>query len=189
MAGGRTLPLQIPDIRETRRILSSAARNADHGRGATDVSAGRASGHRTRAGLGLLPTPTASPSATPATFLLRSLSPPPCRSANGSRTSTPTAKIARSFSLRRSTSRPTRGTISEALDPPFCLAVSAKRYVLFNRQNGSVVVRKASGHGLGHLMAPYDEPTRRAPRAHRTDWRAPLAGGPMEGDHPRGRLR
>jgi len=46
-----------------------------------------------------------------------------------------------------------------ALDPPFCLAVSAKRYVLFNRQNGAVVVRKASGHGLGHLMAPYDEPS------------------------------
>jgi hypothetical protein len=46
----------------------------------------------------------------------------------------------------------------QALDPPFCLTISAKRYVLFNRQNGSVVVRKASGHGLGHLMAPYDEP-------------------------------
>ena len=46
----------------------------------------------------------------------------------------------------------------QALDPPFCLAVSAKRYVLFNRQNGGVVIRKASGHGLGHLMAPYDEP-------------------------------
>jgi hypothetical protein len=45
-----------------------------------------------------------------------------------------------------------------ALDPPFCLTISAKRYVLFNRRNGSVVVRKASGHGLGHLMAPYDEP-------------------------------
>ena len=46
----------------------------------------------------------------------------------------------------------------QALDPPFCLAVSAKRYVLFNRQKDSVVIRKASGHGLGHLMAPYDEP-------------------------------
>ena len=46
----------------------------------------------------------------------------------------------------------------EALDPPRCLAVSAKRYVLFNRQDGGVLVRKASGHGLGHLMAPYDEP-------------------------------
>jgi hypothetical protein len=46
----------------------------------------------------------------------------------------------------------------KALDPPFCFAVSAKRYVLFNRQNDGVVIRKASGHGLGHLMAPYDEP-------------------------------
>jgi hypothetical protein len=46
----------------------------------------------------------------------------------------------------------------QALDPPFCLAISAKRYVLFNRQNGGVAIRKASGHGLGHLMAPYDEP-------------------------------
>jgi hypothetical protein len=46
----------------------------------------------------------------------------------------------------------------EALDPPQCLAVSAKRYVLFNRRDDSVVVRKASGHGLGHLMPPYDEP-------------------------------
>ena len=46
----------------------------------------------------------------------------------------------------------------EALDPPYCLAVSAKRYVLFNRQGGFPVIRKASGHGLGHLLAPYDEP-------------------------------
>ena len=46
----------------------------------------------------------------------------------------------------------------DALEPPQCLAVSAKRYVLFNRQDDGVVVRKASGHGLGHLMAPYDEP-------------------------------
>ena len=44
-----------------------------------------------------------------------------------------------------------------ALNPPFCLAVSAKRYVLFNRADGSPVIRKASGHGLGHLLAPYDE--------------------------------
>ncbi len=45
----------------------------------------------------------------------------------------------------------------EALDPPFCLTVSAKRYVLFNRKNGAPDIRKASGHGLGHLLAPYDE--------------------------------
>jgi hypothetical protein len=56
----------------------------------------------------------------------------------------------------------------DALDPPECLAVSAKRYVLFNRQGGGVVVRKASGHGLGHLMAPYDEaPAERRKRVER----------------------
>ena len=56
----------------------------------------------------------------------------------------------------------------DALDPPQCLAVSAKRYVLFNRQDGGVVVRKASGHGLGHLMAPYDElPAERRKRIER----------------------
>jgi hypothetical protein len=48
------------------------------------------------------------------------------------------------------------------------LTISAKRYVLFNRQNGSVVVRKASGHGLGHLIAPYDElPAARRERIER----------------------
>jgi hypothetical protein len=48
--------------------------------------------------------------------------------------------------------------VLQALDPPECLAISAKRYVLFNRNAGSIIVRKASGHGLGHLMPPYDEP-------------------------------
>jgi transcriptional regulator with XRE-family HTH domain len=44
------------------------------------------------------------------------------------------------------------------LSPPFCLAVSAKRYALFNKgENGEIVIRKASGHGLGHLVPPYDE--------------------------------
>jgi hypothetical protein len=47
-----------------------------------------------------------------------------------------------------------------ALNPPLCLAVSAKRYMLFNRKGRQVVVRKASGHGLGHLLAPYEEPTK-----------------------------
>ncbi len=45
------------------------------------------------------------------------------------------------------------------IDPPYCLTVSAKRYVLFNRDpNGEPCIRKASGHGLGHLLPPYDEP-------------------------------
>ncbi|WP_336490662.1 hypothetical protein [Methylobacterium nigriterrae] len=42
-------------------------------------------------------------------------------------------------------------------EPLLCLAVSAKRYALFNRDaDGKPVLRKASAHGLGHLRAPYD---------------------------------
>lgn len=42
----------------------------------------------------------------------------------------------------------------------YCLAVSAKRYVLFNLDPGQrPTIRKASGHGLGHLRPPYDEKT------------------------------
>jgi hypothetical protein len=45
------------------------------------------------------------------------------------------------------------------IDPPNCLAVSAKRYVLFNRgPDGEPIIRKASGHGLGHLLDPYNDP-------------------------------
>ncbi len=45
---------------------------------------------------------------------------------------------------------------SEALKPLFCYAVSAKRYSLFNiRDDGKPIIRKASAHGLGHLLAPY----------------------------------
>jgi hypothetical protein len=55
-----------------------------------------------------------------------------------------------------------------ALDPPLRFAVSAKRYVLFNREDGQAIIRKASGHGLGHLLAPYDErPTERRERIKR----------------------
>lgn len=37
-------------------------------------------------------------------------------------------------------------------------AVSAKRYALFNQAaDGAPILRKASGHGLGHLLAPYTE--------------------------------
>jgi len=50
-----------------------------------------------------------------------------------------------------------------ALDDPtsrkslFVWAISAKRYVLFNIEKGRPIIRKASAHGLGHLVAPYDE--------------------------------
>ncbi len=44
------------------------------------------------------------------------------------------------------------------LRPINCLAISAKRYVLFDRDaSGTPVVRKASGHGLGYLLPPYTE--------------------------------
>lgn len=47
-----------------------------------------------------------------------------------------------------------------ALEPLYCLAISAKRYVLFNRDaDGQPIIRKASGHGLGHLMDPYQDPS------------------------------
>jgi hypothetical protein len=40
----------------------------------------------------------------------------------------------------------------------FCLAISAKRYVLFNLdESGKPIIRKASAHGLGHLLSPYME--------------------------------
>jgi len=50
------------------------------------------------------------------------------------------------------------GKLSGDIEPLFCLAVSAKRYVLFNLDaRGLPVLRKASAHGLGHLRPPYDE--------------------------------
>lgn len=42
--------------------------------------------------------------------------------------------------------------------PLYAFAISAKRYALFNLDaKGRPVIRKASAHGLGHLMAPYGE--------------------------------
>lgn len=47
----------------------------------------------------------------------------------------------------------------DVLRPVNCLAISAKRYVLFDRdETGEPVIRKASRHGLGHLIAPYKDP-------------------------------
>lgn len=44
------------------------------------------------------------------------------------------------------------------IQPLYFLGISAKRYVLFNlSQNGEINIRKASAHGLGHLMPPYTE--------------------------------
>ena len=47
---------------------------------------------------------------------------------------------------------------ANALKPLYCFAISAKRYALFNvDKDGKPVLRKASAHGLGHLMEPYKE--------------------------------
>ncbi|MFN0303063.1 MAG: hypothetical protein ACKVQU_22215 [Burkholderiales bacterium] len=44
------------------------------------------------------------------------------------------------------------------LEPLFCLAISAKRYVLFNMsKRNRPLLRKASAHGLGHFLDPYSE--------------------------------
>ncbi len=49
----------------------------------------------------------------------------------------------------------------DTLRPTNCLAISAKRYVLFDRDEaGMPLARKASRHGLGHLLAPYPDPDR-----------------------------
>lgn len=43
-------------------------------------------------------------------------------------------------------------------EPLYAFAISAKRYALFNiGADGEPIIRKASAHGLGHLMAPYGE--------------------------------
>ena len=40
----------------------------------------------------------------------------------------------------------------------YCYAISDKRYALFNlTDDGEVVLRKGSAHGLGHLLAPYGD--------------------------------
>jgi hypothetical protein len=46
--------------------------------------------------------------------------------------------------------------------PLYCYAVSAKRYALFNYGEGSEpIIRKASAHGLGHLLPPYLDPDKK----------------------------
>lgn len=47
------------------------------------------------------------------------------------------------------------GDPTDRLEPLYCYAVSAKRYCLFNLVDGQPVLRKASAHGLGHLLPAY----------------------------------
>jgi hypothetical protein len=56
----------------------------------------------------------------------------------------------------------------------WCLATSAKRYVLWDWQDGKVRIRKASEHELGHLLDPSD-PCAEEPTWHEDPWRIALA--------------
>lgn len=48
--------------------------------------------------------------------------------------------------------------LKKDLEPLYCLAISPKRYVLFNKDaQGRPLIRKAMAHGLGHLLSPYDD--------------------------------
>jgi hypothetical protein len=50
------------------------------------------------------------------------------------------------------------GKLTDQLEPLYVLAVSAKRYALFNLdEQGRPLLRKISAHGLGHLLPPYGE--------------------------------
>ena len=48
-------------------------------------------------------------------------------------------------------------SVGSNLEPLSCYCISSKRYVLFNAgPSGEVIIRKASAHGLGHYLAPYE---------------------------------
>jgi hypothetical protein len=50
------------------------------------------------------------------------------------------------------------GIDTKKREPLYCFAISAKRYALFNLDsNEKPILRKASAHGLGHLMDPYGD--------------------------------
>jgi len=50
---------------------------------------------------------------------------------------------------------PKGGVDRTRLEPLYCVAISAKRYALLNRtKGGDIIVRRASEHGLGHLLSP-----------------------------------
>jgi hypothetical protein len=48
-------------------------------------------------------------------------------------------------------------SVGSDFEPLLCYCISSKRYVLFNiGPSGEVIIRKASAHGLGHYLAPYE---------------------------------
>lgn len=62
------------------------------------------------------------------------------------------------FKLEGVNFRIVNGDATTELAPLYCYAISSKRYVLFNiGADGEPIIRKATAHGLGHLLAPFDE--------------------------------
>ncbi len=60
------------------------------------------------------------------------------------------------FKIEDANYRIERGKKTDQLESLYCLAVSAKRYALFNLdKRNRPVMRKVSAHGLGHLLPPY----------------------------------
>ncbi len=62
------------------------------------------------------------------------------------------------FKLEDANFRIEGGKVADQIEPLYVLAVSAKRYALFNLdEKGRPLLRKISAHGLGHLLPPYRE--------------------------------
>lgn len=61
------------------------------------------------------------------------------------------------FKIEDANYRLENGKTGKELEALYCLAISSKRYVLFNLDTlGRPIIRKASAHGLGHLRPPYE---------------------------------
>lgn len=61
------------------------------------------------------------------------------------------------FKLEDVNFRIVNGEATKDIEPLYCYAISSKRYVLFNiGADGAPIIRKATAHGLGHLLAPFD---------------------------------
>jgi len=60
------------------------------------------------------------------------------------------------FKLEDVNFRIVNGEATKDLEPLYCYAISSKRYVLYNiGAKGEPIIRKATAHGLGHLLAPF----------------------------------
>jgi hypothetical protein len=75
------------------------------------------------------------------------------------------------------------------LEPLYCFAISSKRYALYNLdQDGKPILRKVSGHGLGHLLPPYVG-SMSSPSSEAKNWQddmwLEIINATLEGRHPK----